>query len=78
MFQMRNKNSYIQFNVKLIVLPKILHHLIWKIDSTIIKYTSQGSLTVKKRKVDKLSALLKSIDIYRQQASFAPFPFELF
>ena len=36
---------------------------------TIIKYSNQGSLTVKKRTVDKLSFLLTIIGIYLQQIS---------
>ena len=40
-----------------------------KADSTTIKYSSQGSLTVKIRTVDKLSFLLKTIYIYKQKAS---------
>ena len=29
-------------------------HLIWKMDFTVIKYSGQGSITVKKRTIDKL------------------------
>ena len=57
----------IYFNVKLIVLPKkfaFLKHLISKMDFTGTKYSGQGSFTVKKGTIDKLSFLLKTIGIY--------------
>ena len=59
----------IYFNVKLIVLPKILPlmHLILKMDFTFIKYSSQGSLTVKERMADKLIFLQQIIGIFQQQ-----------
>ena len=44
-------------------------------DFTFIKYSSQGSLTVKKRTVGKLSFLLKTKGIYQQQVLlFCGFP----
>ena len=57
----------IYFNVKLIVLLKILHllkHLISKMDFTSTKYSGHGSFTVKKGTIDKLLFLLKAIGIY--------------
>ena len=50
------------FNVKLIVLPKLLH--LWKMDFTVIKYSGQGSFNVKEGTIDKLLFLLKTIGIY--------------
>ena len=41
-----------------------LKHLIWKMDFTVIKYSGQGSFTVKKVMIDKLLLLLKTIGIY--------------
>ena len=41
-----------------------LKHLIPKMDFTAIKYSGQGSFTMKKGTVDKLSFLLKTIGIY--------------
>ena len=48
----------IYFNVQLIVLPNIflsLMHLIWKTDSSFVKFLFQGILTMKKKMVKKLS-----------------------
>ena len=41
-----------------------LKHLISKTDFTAIKYSGQGSFKVKKRTIDKLLFLLKTIGIY--------------
>ena len=52
----------IYFNVKLIVLPKILH--LSKADFTAMKYSGKGSFRVKKGTIDKLLFLLKTKGIY--------------
>ena len=41
-----------------------LKHLISKMDFTAMKYSGQGSFKVKKRTIDKLLFLLKTIGIY--------------